>query len=91
MDDHKDKQLKEDITILNKALLVFHSPTDNTVSINEASAIYSAANHPKSFVSLDKADHLLTKREDDDYLANTVGAWISRDLPHDHSSIDSRL
>lgn len=91
LDDIEDKQLKEDITHLNKALLVFHSPTDSTVSINEASAIYSAAKHPKSFVSLDNADHLLTKREDADYVANTVGAWISRYLPHDQSSIESRL
>ena len=82
LDDIEDKGLKEDITNLNKALLVFHSPTDNTVSIEEASAIYAAAKHPKSFVSLDNADHLLTKKEDADYVANTISAWISRYLPH---------
>lgn len=65
---------------LGRALLVFHSPVDNIVSIDEAARIYQAARHPKSFVSLDKADHLLSNREDAEYVAETLVAWASRYL-----------
>jgi putative redox protein len=65
---------------LNRALLVFHSPLDQIVSIDEAARIYQAARHPKSFISLDKADHLLSNREDADYVAETLVAWASRYL-----------
>ncbi|MBK1643579.1 osmotically inducible protein C [Thiocapsa imhoffii] len=83
------KQLLEDldqyasadhIRHLNRALLVFHSPLDTVVSIEEAAKIYRAARHPKSFISLDKADHLLTNREDAEYVAETLVAWASRYL-----------
>jgi len=83
------KQLLEDldryasadhIRDLNRALLVFHSPLDTIVSIEEAAKIYQAARHPKSFISLDKADHLLTNREDAEYVAETLVAWASRYL-----------
>jgi putative redox protein len=68
---------------LRKALLVFHSPTDETVGIENASAIFTAAKHPKSFVSLAGADHLLSRREDAGYVANVIAAWAERylDLP----------
>lgn len=65
---------------LNRALLVYHSPLDSIVSISEAGKIYQAARHPKSFMSLDKADHLLTDREDAEYVAETLVAWASRYL-----------
>lgn len=68
------------ISELGKALLVLHSPIDDTVSIDEAAKIYSAAKHPKSFISLDKADHLLTKREDSEYAASLISSWASRYL-----------
>lgn len=68
------------IADLRKALLVFHSPIDETVSIKEAEKIYQSAKHPKSFVSLDKADHLLTKREDANYVADVVAGWVTRYL-----------
>ncbi len=61
-------------------LAVFHSPIDTIVSIDEAAKIYQAAKHPKSFISLDKADHLLTKKEDSEYVATTLAAWASRYL-----------
>jgi len=80
LDDIESNKFKHDIENLNKALLVFHSPSDATVSIDEAGAIYSAAKHPKSFISLDNADHLLTKKEDAEYVASTLTAWISRYL-----------
>jgi uncharacterized OsmC-like protein/alpha/beta superfamily hydrolase len=63
---------------LGKALLVMHAPLDETVAINEAEKIYLAAKHPKSFISLDGADHLLTKKADADYVAATLSTWASR-------------
>ena len=65
---------------LNRALLVFHSPVDQIVSIDEAAKIYQAARHPKSFISLDQADHLLSRRDDAEYVAETLVAWASRYL-----------
>lgn len=63
---------------LNRALLVLHSPLDEVVSIDEAAKIFVAARHPKSFVSLDRADHLLTRAEDAAYAAKVVAGWASR-------------
>ena len=68
------------INQLGKALLVLHSPVDETVSIDEAAKIYSAAKHPKSFISLDKADHLLSRREDSEYVADVISSWAGRYL-----------
>lgn len=68
------------IADLRRALLVFHSPVDETVSIKQAETIYKSAKHPKSFVSLDKADHLLTKRDDANYVADVVASWVKRYL-----------
>ncbi|MCP3868490.1 MAG: OsmC family protein [Gammaproteobacteria bacterium] len=65
---------------LNRALLVFHAPLDQIVSIDEAAKIYQAARHPKSFISLDQADHMLSKREDTEYVAEALLAWASRYL-----------
>lgn len=81
----------EHISQLNKALLVLHSPIDETVSIDEAAKIYSAAKHPKSFISLDKADHLLSRREDSEYVASIISSWAARylditDVNHEASS-----
>ena len=66
---------------LRKALLVMHSPLDTTVDIVEAERIYREAKHPKSFVSLDDADHLLSKRADSEYVAEAIVGWSSRYLP----------
>ena len=63
---------------LKKALLVFHAPRDATVSIDNAAGIFKAAKHPKSFISLDDADHLLSRRADATYVANVLAAWASR-------------
>ena len=63
---------------LRKALLVLHSPRDTTVDIENAARIFVAAKHPKSFVSLDTADHLLTARADAVYVADVLAAWASR-------------
>lgn len=66
---------------LRKALLVMHSPLDTTVDITEAEKIYHEARHPKSFISLDDADHLLSRRKDAEYAAEAIVGWASRYLP----------
>jgi len=63
---------------LRKALLVLHAPVDNIVPVEQAEKIFVAAKHPKSFVSLDNADHLLSKKADAQYTAATIAAWASR-------------
>jgi uncharacterized OsmC-like protein/alpha/beta superfamily hydrolase len=83
LDDVAEQKLQERIAGLRKALLVFHSPTDEIVGIENASHIFTAARHPKSFVSLAGADHLLSRRTDASYVANVIHAWAERylDLP----------
>jgi len=66
------------VNTLRKALLVLHSPIDSIVPIEQAEKIFVAAKHPKSFVSLDDADHLLSKKPDAQYAAKTIAAWASR-------------
>lgn len=68
------------IAELGKALLILHSPVDEVVSIDEAAKIYGAARHPKSFISLDRADHLLSSKEDSRYAADVIAAWAGRYL-----------
>jgi putative redox protein len=63
---------------LRKALLIMHSPVDSVVGIDEASEIFSAALHPKSFVSLDDADHLLSRPDDAEFVAATIAGWSAR-------------
>lgn len=72
--------MRERIAALGRPLLVFHSPTDATVGIEQARHLYEAARHPKSFVSLDGADHLLTRLEDARFVADVLAAWASRYL-----------
>lgn len=81
LDDIAAQPQREAIARLRRALLVFHSPADTTVDISNAAEIFMAAKHPKSFVSLDRADHLLTRKEDADYVAAVLAAWASRYLP----------
>ena len=86
LDDINHYNSTEQIGKLNAALIVFHSPVDNIVSIDQAAEIYQAARHPKSFISLDKADHLLSKASDASYVGTTLAAWASRYLDIDESS-----
>lgn len=72
--------LDDTLARLRKALLVMHAPTDQTVDITNASSIFLAAKHPKSFVTLDDADHLLSRPEDADYAADVIAAWSRRYL-----------
>lgn len=80
LDDVADAKLNECLATLHKALLVFHSPTDDLVGIDNASHIFQAAKHPKSFVSLAGADHLLSRKSDAVYVANVIAAWAGRYL-----------
>ena len=81
----------EHIANLKKALLIFHSPVDSVVSVNEAAKIFGAAKHPKSFISLDQADHLLSNREDSEYVGLTLAAWASRYLGINQAKAESKL
>jgi uncharacterized OsmC-like protein/alpha/beta superfamily hydrolase len=80
LDDISEQRITERVADLRKALLILHSPTDDTVSIDNASRIFLAARHPKSFVSLAGADHLLSKKSDAAYVANVIAAWAERYL-----------
>ena len=80
LQDIRSQSLTPKIAALGRALLVFHSPLDQIVGIENAAHIYQAAKHPKSFVSLDKADHLLSKREDSIYVAEMIASWAGRYL-----------
>ena len=88
LDDLRN-QTTEHIKHLDKALLVLHSPIDLTVDISDAEKIYKAAKHPKSFVSLDTADHLLSKSADSEYVAQTISGWASRYIPKPEVSMPS--
>jgi uncharacterized OsmC-like protein/pimeloyl-ACP methyl ester carboxylesterase len=80
LDDVAEQNLATRIADLHKALLVFHSPTDDTVGIDNASKIFLAAKHPKSFISLSGADHLLRLPRDAIYVAHVIAAWAERYL-----------
>jgi uncharacterized OsmC-like protein/alpha/beta superfamily hydrolase len=81
LDDVAERKLTAAIAALNRALIVFHGPRDATVGIDNASQIFLAAKHPKSFVSLDDADHVLSRRSDGQYVGAVLAAWASRYLP----------
>lgn len=81
IEDLRKHDQAERIRNLRRPLLILHSPQDATVSIDNAGAIFQAARHPKSFVSLAGADHLLTRREDAEFVASMIAAWSRRYLP----------
>ncbi len=80
LDDVAEQRIDDCLINLHKALLIFHSPTDDIVGIDNATRIFVTAKHPKSFVSLVGADHLLSKRTDAVYVANVIAAWVERYL-----------
>jgi putative redox protein len=80
LDDLASHSGAERMGALKKALLILHSPRDTYVDIDNAARIFMAAKHPKSFVSLDSADHLLTNKADAAYVADVLAAWASRYL-----------
>ncbi|MDB5360397.1 MAG: yhfA [Rhodospirillales bacterium] len=81
LDDARAQDQKQRITHLGRPLLVLHSPVDRIVDVDNARQIFTAARHPKSFVSLDRADHLLTRPEDARYAAALIAEWAARYLP----------
>lgn len=78
LDDLSTKRMDEIVRSLKRALMIFHSPIDERVSIDNAAHIYNMARHPKSFVSLDDADHLLLKKRDSRYVAEILASWARR-------------
>ncbi len=90
LEDLEMQQLDTHINALKAALLVMHSPRDTIVAIDNAAKIYQAAKHPKSFISLDDADHLLLKEEDSLYVGMMIAAWGRRyiDTPEDWEAVD---
>lgn len=80
VDDLLNYTLLEEVRKMRKSLLIFHSPQDKTVDIINAEHIYKAAFHPKSFVSLDGADHLLTNKNDSQYVGKVIAEWAGRYL-----------
>ena len=78
VDDFSKTDLPKIIKDLRKPILVMHAPFDKVVGIENAHEIYHNAIHPKSFVSLDDADHLLSKPKDSIYVGNMIGTWVER-------------
>ena len=80
LDDLRRRTIDQCVANLGAALLVMHSPVDNIVGVENAAQIYQVARHPKSFIALDGADHLLSKRRDSDFAASMIRAWVERYL-----------
>ncbi len=91
LDDVAQRRIEDCLANLRRALLVFHSPTDDTVGIENASHIFLGAKHPKSFVSLADADHLLSKKSDAVYVANVITAWAERYLERPVERSDEQI
>jgi len=83
VEDARSHSIEERLKKLRRALLILHSPVDKTVGIENAQKIFAAALHPKSFVSLDNADHLLSNNADSRYAGQVISAWASRFLELD--------
>ena len=91
LDDIEDVDLEQEIQNLGRPLLVIHSPIDNTVGVDNAATILDLARHPKSFISLDRADHLISDDADARYIAEVIASWASRYVAADltlHSQPD---
>lgn len=83
VEDVETHKIRDAVAAMRKPLLILHSPFDQTVGIDNASEIFMAARHPKSFVSLDHADHLLTDPGDAAFAAQTIAGWLSRYIASD--------
>jgi putative redox protein len=81
VDDLSQAEIDEDLAELGRALLILHSPRDKTVDIDHARRIYASAKHPKSFVTLDDADHLLMREADARYAGELIASWAARYVP----------
>lgn len=83
VEDARAQSIKDAVASLKKPLLILHAPLDQSVGIENATEIFLAAKHPKSFVSLDKADHLLSNREDAAFAGRIISGWLTRYLAAD--------
>lgn len=81
IEDAESQRLEGKIAALGRALLVMHAPLDTVVGVDNATRIFTAAKHPKSFVTLDDADHLISRPDDARYAADVISAWVARYLP----------
>ena len=88
VDDVAGQTVPENLRNLRAALMIMHSPLDRIVEIDNASEIFTNAIHPKSFVSLDKADHLLSRRADAEYAAEVLASWAARYLDPDDTETE---
>ncbi|MCH7754503.1 OsmC family protein [candidate division KSB1 bacterium] len=88
LDDLEQIKMQESIRNLKRALLIFHSPVDNIVGVENAGKIFEAARHPKSFLSLDHADHLLTDEQDSQYVGHIISAWAGKYLDISPQSLE---
>jgi uncharacterized OsmC-like protein/pimeloyl-ACP methyl ester carboxylesterase len=91
LDDLEQHELPFAVKSLRKALLIMHAPLDDIVEIDNASALFSNALHPKSFISLDKADHLLSREADSLYAGRVLATWASRYLEPEASEAPSGM
>jgi pimeloyl-ACP methyl ester carboxylesterase len=83
LDDLAGVRMQESIRNLSRALLIFHSPYDRIVGIENAAKIFQTARHPKSFISLDKADHLLMAKRDSLYVGAIIATWVLKYIAPD--------
>lgn len=91
VDDLSSVSMKEAIHNLHAALLVLHGPRDAVVGVDNAAQIFMAAKHPKSFVSFDDADHLITRPDDAEYVAEVIAAWSRKYLPKVVTEVEDPL
>ena len=91
LDDVAERKLQESLAGMRKALLIFHSPSDAQVGIDNASQIFTAARHPKSFVSLAGADICSARKSDAAYVADVIAAWVERYLDQPANMTDEDI
>ncbi len=89
VEDLEAKNLSEVLADLRKAVLIMHAPQDQVVDISNAATLYQHAHHPKSFISLDKADHLLTAEVESRYAGEIISTWVKKYLPAEISENDT--
>lgn len=90
IEDLRGQRVLDAVAALRRPLLIFHSPVDEVVSVDHAATIFEAARHPRSFVSLDTADHLLLDRCDGEYVGAVLSAWTSRYVMEEQPARESR-